>query len=63
MMHLFENELLQLVGSLTLLGIDAGLGEQRLGIDVGLFQQNPKAVILGRQDRLRGGAEAHRRAR
>ena len=56
MMHLFKNELLQLVGSLTLLGVDAGLGEQRLGIDVGLLQQKPKAVILGRQDRLRGGA-------
>ena len=62
MMHLFENELLQLVGGLTLLGVDAGLGEQRLGIDDGLLQQQPKAVILGRQDRLRGGARRSRRA-
>ena len=39
MMHFFKNELLELVGGFTLLGVDAGLGEQRLGIDVGLFQQ------------------------
>ena len=56
MMQFFENELLQLVRGFTLLGVDTGLREQGLGVDAGLFQQQPKAVILGRQDFLRGGA-------
>ena len=39
MMHFFENELLQLVRGFTLLGVDAGLREQGLGVDAGLLQQ------------------------
>src|SRR5439155_20355316 len=62
MVQFFENELLQLVRGFTLLGVDAGLREQGLGVDAGLFQQEPKAVILGRQDLLRGGAKQRARA-
>ena len=56
MMQFIENELLQLVRGLALLGVDAGLREQGLGVDDGLFQQQPKAVVLGGQELLRGGA-------
>ena len=45
-----ENELLQLVGSLTLFGVDAGLSKQDLGVNHGLFQQQAKAVVLRREE-------------
>ena len=45
-MQFFQNQLLQLVGRLALLGVDAGLGEQTQGIDFSLRQQQPKADIL-----------------
>ena len=32
-----KDQLLQLVGGLALLGVDAGLVEQHLGVDTGLF--------------------------
>ena len=52
-MQLFKNELLQFVGGFALLGVDAGLREQHLGIDTGLLEQQAKAVILGGQEFLR----------
>jgi hypothetical protein len=39
MMQFIENKLLQLVRGVALLGVDAGLREQGLGVDAGLFQQ------------------------
>jgi hypothetical protein len=48
MMQLTENELLQLVGSLALLGVNAGLREQGFGVDAGLLQQQAKTVVLRR---------------
>src|SRR5688572_615349 len=44
MMQLVEDELLQLVCGFPLLGVDAGLREQGLGVDDGLLQQQPKAA-------------------
>ena len=41
-----ENEALQLVRSLALLGINSRLRQQQLGIEFGLLQQQTKAVIL-----------------
>ena len=38
MMQFFEDELLQLVGGFPLLGVDAGLREQGLGVDAGLLE-------------------------
>ena len=52
-MQLFENELLQFVGSFPLLGVDAGLREQHFGVDTGLLQQKAKAVIFRGQEFLR----------
>jgi len=52
-MQLLENKLLQFVGRFTLLGIDAGLSKQYLGIDTGLLQQQAKAVIFRSQEFLR----------
>jgi hypothetical protein len=46
MMKLFQDQFLQLVGCLTLAGVNAGLSQQTLGIDFGLRQQQPKADIL-----------------
>ena len=44
--QLFEDQLLQLVGRLALPGLDAGLGEQTAGIDLGLRKEKPQADIL-----------------
>ena len=49
MMQFAQDQLLQLVGGLALLGVDAGLRQQCLGVDAGLFEQHPKAVVLRRQ--------------
>src|ERR1019366_9193517 len=43
----FQNELLQLVGGLALLGVDTGLRQQRLGIDARLLKQQAEADIFG----------------
>jgi hypothetical protein len=37
-MQFFENKFLKLVGGFTLLGLDAGLGEQRFGVNTGLVK-------------------------
>ena len=47
--QLFEDQLLQLVGRLALPGVDAGLGQQTAGIDLGLRKEKPQADILCRQ--------------
>ena len=49
----FQDQLLQLVGGFALLGVDAGLRQQRLGAELGLRQQQPQADIFGCQDLLR----------
>ena len=49
MVQLFEDQLLQLVGRLALPGVDAGLGQQTAGIDLGLRKEKPQADILCRQ--------------
>ena len=46
MVQLFEDQLLQLVGRLALPGVDAGLGQQTAGIDLGLLKEKPQADIL-----------------
>ena len=46
---LFQNQLLQPVGSLARLGVDARLLEQRLGTELGLGQQQPETDVLGGQ--------------
>ena len=56
MMQFAQNQLLQLVRGLALLGVDPGLRKQGFGVDAGLFQQQAKTVILRRQHRLMGGA-------
>jgi hypothetical protein len=43
----FQNELLQPVGGLALLGVDPGLRQQHPGIDARLFEQHAKAGIFG----------------
>ena len=48
-MKLVEDQLLQLVGGFALFCVDAGLREQGLGVDTGLLQQQPEAVVLGGQ--------------
>jgi hypothetical protein len=50
--ELFEDQLLQLVGRLALLGFDAGLGKQSLRVDFGLREKEPKTYILSRQEVL-----------
>jgi hypothetical protein len=46
MVKLFLDQFLQLVGCLTLAGVDASLGEQSLGVDFGLCEKKSKADIL-----------------
>jgi hypothetical protein len=46
MMQFFENEFLKLVRGFALLSFDAGLREKGLGVDDGLFQQKPNALIF-----------------
>jgi hypothetical protein len=46
----FQDQLLQLVGRLALLGVDAGLGKQSLRVDFGLREKEPKTHILSRQE-------------
>ena len=60
--QLFEDQLLQLVGRLALPGVDAGLGEQTAGIDLGLRKEKPQADILCRQKVLVWFCAASRRA-
>jgi hypothetical protein len=43
----FQDELLQPVGGLALLGVDPGLRQQHPGIDSRLFEQHAKADIFG----------------
>ena len=43
------DQMLQLVRSLALLGLDPRLDEQRVGVDAGLLQRQFEAVVLGRQ--------------
>ncbi len=45
MMQLFQDQLLQLVGSFTLLGIDAGLGQQGLGADLACVSNNRRLTF------------------
>ena len=52
MMQFFQDQLLKLVRSLALLGIDTGLSQQSLRADFGLRQQQPKADIFSRQQLL-----------
>ena len=47
--QLFKDQLLQLVGRLALPGLDAGVGEQTAGVDLGLRKKKPQADILRRQ--------------
>jgi hypothetical protein len=47
--QLFKDQLLQLVGRLALLGVDAGLGKKAAGIDLGLREEKPQADVLCRQ--------------
>jgi hypothetical protein len=55
MMQFTKDQLLQLVGGFALLGVNAGLEKQGLGIDAGLLQQQPEAIVFCRQhDFLRG---------
>jgi len=55
MMQFPKDELLQLVGGLTLPCVDPGLQKQGFGVDAGLFQQQAEAVVLRQQhDFLRG---------
>jgi hypothetical protein len=42
-----ENQLLQFVGGVSLLGVYAGLDKQGLRIYLGLFEQQAKAVVFG----------------
>ena len=51
-MQFFEDQLLEFVCRLALPGVDASLGEQALGIDFRLRQQQPKADVLRRQKLL-----------
>ena len=53
MVQLFENKLLQLVGGFALLGVDARLRKQYLGVDAGLLQQQAEAVVFRGQKFLR----------
>ena len=46
-MQFLENELLQFIGGLALLGVNAGLSEKHLGVEAGLFKQQTQAVVLG----------------
>jgi hypothetical protein len=50
--QLFQDQLLQLVGCLALLGVYSGLGQQFPGVDFGLCQQQPQADVLSRQEVL-----------
>ncbi len=52
MMQLAKDQFLQFVGRFSLLGVDAGLDKQGLGVDAGLFQQQAEAVVLGRENGL-----------
>ena len=45
MMKLFEDQLLQLVGSFTLLGVDAGLGQQRLALSLACVSNSRKLTF------------------
>ena len=56
----FQNELLQLIGGLALLGFDAGLRQQRPGVDSGLFEQHAQADIFGLQKLLWNVRAGHR---
>jgi hypothetical protein len=56
----FQNELLQPVGGLALLGVNPGLRQQHPGIDARLLQQHAKAGIFGLQKFLRNGRAGHR---
>ena len=47
----FEDQLLQLVGRLSLPGVDAGRGKQTPCIDLGLREQKPQADVLLPRDR------------
>src|ERR1700722_17468283 len=51
-MQFLDDQRLKFIRGLTLLRIDAHLKDQRLGIEVGLFQQKPQTLIL-RGQRLR----------
>ena len=46
--QLFKDQLLQPVGSLAFPGVDAGLGKQTPGIDLGPSEEKPQADILCR---------------
>ena len=52
-MQFFQDKLLQFVGSFALLGVDARLRQQHLGIDTGLLEQQTKAVVFRGQEFLR----------
>jgi hypothetical protein len=41
MVQLFQDQLLQLVSRLALPGVNAGLSQQFLGVDLGLGQEQP----------------------
>src|SRR5664279_3031376 len=56
----FENELLQLVGGLALLGVDTGLPQQRLGLDARLPKQQAEADICGLWRFLWNSGAGHR---
>ena len=56
MMQFAKDQLLQFIGSFAFLGVDPGLDKQGLRVYPGLFEQQAKAVVLGRQDRLLRGA-------
>ena len=51
-MQFFQDKLLQFVRRFAFLGVDARLGEQNLGVDPGLLEQQPKAVIFRGQKLL-----------
>ena len=50
MMKFPEDQLLQLVGGIALLGFDPSLDKQGLRVYPGLFEQEAKAVVLRRED-------------
>src|SRR6202171_4162525 len=52
MVKFFQDEPLQLVRRFAFLGVDAGLGQQGLGAELGLRQQQPKTDVLCHQKLL-----------
>jgi hypothetical protein len=51
----FQDQLLQLVGRLALLGVDAGLGEQFLRVDLGLGQSSSRRLTFSAAKKSWGG--------